>query len=379
MKSRGSVPWRRVLSTVGLAVAGIAILVGAVVVATKAVTIQWNRRIEPAETSLPERKLAPGDRTDKVHEVSKEYFEEAVGTLRAASRTEISARVMAPIERMRVRAGQAVAEGDELVVLDRRAIETQRSQVEASLVAAEAAANQAKTHYDRVASLLESNAISREAFDDAKAKLEVAQANLNHARQTLAEADVGLTYTVIRAPKSGTVVDRLAEEGDMARPGQPLLVLYDPTSLRLEVPVMENLAGKIHTGDKLAVVIDATGKTVTATVDEVVPQAEAASRSFLVKAALPKSEGLFEGMFGRLKIPAGVRLHLCLATAAIERIGQLEMVDVVGPDGRLQRRMIKTGRLGMPGKVEVLSGLKAGETVRLRPENASSKEPTGGH
>ena len=42
------------------------------------------------------------------------------------------------------------------------------------------------------------------------------------------------------------------------------------------------------------------------------------------------------------------------------------MVDVVGPDETLQRRFIKTGRLGMPGRVEVLSGLTAGERVRLR-------------
>jgi len=367
MKSLWGQKLRSILAKGGVAVAGVVILVAAVLVATRTFTIQWNRRIEPGPTEPPARTLARGERTDEVHEVTKEYFEEAVGTLRAATRTEISARVMAPIERIRVRAGQAVAQGDELVVLDRRALATQRSQAEAQLVAAQAAVNQAQTHFDRVSALLKTNAISREQYDDAKAKLEVAQANLHHAEQALAEADVNLSYTVIRAPKSGTIVDRLAEEGDMARPGGPLLILYDPTSLRLEVPVMENLAGKIHPGDKLAVVIDATGQSVTATVDEIVPQAEAASRSFLVKAALPKSEGLFEGMFGRLLIPAGVRRHLCLATAAIERVGQLEMVDVVDSQGRLERRAVKTGRLGMPGRVEVLSGLEAGERVRLRP------------
>ena len=52
---------------------------------------------------------------------------------------------------------------------------------------------------------------------------------------------------------------------------------------------------------------------------------------------------------------------------AIRRIGQLEFVDVVMADGTLQRRLIKTGRLGMPGRVEVLSGLTAGERVVLYP------------
>ena len=70
-------------------------------------------------------------------------------------------------------------------------------------------------------------------------------------------------------------------------------------------------------------------------------------------------------MFGRLRIPAGTRRHLCLAVPAIDRIGQLEYVEVVLPGNVVERRFIKTGRLGMPGRVEVLSGLHAGERVLL--------------
>ena len=89
---------------------------------------------------------------------------------------------------------------------------------------------------------------------------------------------------------------------------------------------------------------------------------------------MPAGE-LYEGMFGRLLIPAGQRRHLCLATDAIQQIGQLEFVNVVRPDQTLERRLIKTGRLGMPGRVEVLSGLSAGETVVLQPRGGSEFEP----
>jgi len=85
-------------------------------------------------------------------------------------------------------------------------------------------------------------------------------------------------------------------------------------------------------------------KTVTAVVDERVPQAEAASRSFLVKLRLPRREDLYEGMFGRVMIPAGERRHVCLHTGAVESVGQLEYVDVVMPDGTVERRLIKTRR-----------------------------------
>ena len=64
-------------------------------------------------------------------------------------------------------------------------------------------------------------------------------------------------------------------------------------------------------------------------------------------------------------IPAGTRRHLCLATAAIERVGQLEFVYVVTPEGKPEKRFIKTGRVGMPGRIEVLSGLEPGERVLL--------------
>jgi RND family efflux transporter MFP subunit len=368
MKWKMALNIRKMLASLSVAVLGIGLLVVAVVVATKAVTIDvaWNTKIAPEETVVAARELGPNDRTDVVHQVEKEYMEEAVGTLKAASRTEISARVLAPIERITVRAGQRVRQGEELIVLDRRAVETQKSQVQASLVAAQASVQQAEANFKRDSQLLTSRTISQEQFDQSKANVEVARAQLNHAQQALAESEVMLSYTTILAPRSGIIVDRLAEEGDMAQPGVPLLVLYDPTSLRLEVPVMENLALKLRVGDELSVRIDALNRTVTAKVDEIVPQAEAASRSFLVKVAMPKEEGLFEGMFGRLLIPAGKRRHLCLATAAIDKIGQLELVDVVEPDKTLQRRFVKTGRLGMPGRVEVLSGLAAGERVRLR-------------
>jgi membrane fusion protein, multidrug efflux system len=101
-----------------------------------------------------------------------------------------------------------------------------------------------------------------------------------------------------------------------------------------------------------------------------VPQAEAASRSFLVKLRLPRREDLYEGMFGRVMIPAGERRHVCLHTGAVESVGQLEYVDVVRLDGTIERRLIRTGRLGYENHVEVLSGLKPGERVLLHGEAA---------
>ncbi len=328
-------------------------------------------KIEPGYEPPPVRKWA-GQPTDEVHEITKDYIEEAVGTLKAASRTIVSAKVLATIDEIAVAAGDQVQEGDLLLQLDSKDLEARVKQAEQSLAATVATRKQAEADYARLKDLFDKRVIAKSELDQATRQMEVAQAEVARAEEAVTEANVLLSYATIKAPKAGRVVDRLAEPGDTARPGEPLVVLYDASSLRLEAPVLENLAVKLEVGQKLNVYVDALDREVEATVDEIVPQADAPSRSFLVKAALPRTGDLYEGMFGRLRIPAGSRRHLCLATDAVQHVGQLEFVDVVKPDGTLDRRLIKTGRVGMPGRMEVLSGLQAGEKVVLHEQQDSA-------
>jgi len=304
--------------------------------------------------------------TTVVHEVTKPYVEEAVGTLKASSRTIVASKVLATIERINVKAGDQVTQGQELIVLDAKEYQSRLSQAKQSLVATVATRDEAEKDFKRVETLLKKNVVTKSDFDRAQRQYDVAKAEESRARQAVSEAEILLSYTKINAAKNGRIVDRFAEPGDIANPGTPILVLYDATSLRLEAPVMEHLAVKLRLGAQLQVYVDALDREFDATIDEIVPQADAPSRSFLVKASLPRSEDLYEGMFGRLRIPAGSRKHLCLEMDAIERIGQLEFVDVVQPDGILERRFIKTGQVGIPGRQEVLSGLQAGDQVLIK-------------
>ncbi len=327
-------------------------------------------KVEPGRVERPPASV-DDQPTDVVHEVTKDYVEEAVGTLRAASRTEVSAKVLATIRAIHVAAGDLVNAGDLLIELDSDELKARLHQAEQALLAATASRKQAETDFERIRKLKERDVISQTEYDAALARRDVAVAEEARAEQAVQEATVVLSWAEIRAPKAGRVVDRLAEPGDTARPGQPLLVIYDAASLRLEAPVLEHLAVRLKPGDHLDVYIDAVDRRVDAVIDQIVPQADAPSRSFLVKATIPRADDLYEGMFGRLLIPAGKRRHLCLATDAIQKIGQLEFVEVVSEDGTVERRMIRTGRLGMPGRVEVLSGVSAGERVVLRRQPAS--------
>ncbi len=330
-------------------------------------------KIEPGRVADVERRLEADQKIDVVHEVRKAYIEEAVGTLKAAGRAEVSARVLARIESVAVSAGNLVSAGAVLIKLDAAEFTARVKQAEQAVLSAEASRRQAETDFARVENLFKQNVATKSDLDDSRAALDVATAEEKRAKQALEEANIVLSYAEIRAPRAGRVVDRLAEPGNTARPGEPLLVIYDAASLRLEAPVLERLAVKLKPGDTLTVHVDAVDRDVEATVDEIVPQADAPSRSFLVKATLPRTADLYEGMFGRLLIPAGERRHLCLATDSIQEIGQLQFVEVVRDDGTIDRRMIRTGRVGMPGRVEVLSGLQAGERVVL---HSQSVEPS---
>ncbi len=337
----------------------------------------FQEKIAPAEAGSFSRTLGNAP-TDVVHEVVKDYIEESVGTLKAASRSVISSKILATIQEIHVSAGDYVVANDLLVTLNTRELETRLSQAEESYTAAKAASEEASADFERNQGLLANRAISRREYDEANRKLQVAHANQRRAEQAVNEAQVLLSYATIRAPKAGRIVDRKAEPGDTVQPGMPILTLYDSQSLRLEAPVPEHLAVKLRVGETLNVRVDSVAQDFTASIDEIVPQADAASRSFLVKASLPRHDNLYEGMYGRLQIPAGSRRHLCLSTDAIQRIGQLEFVDVVNANQTLQRRLIKTGRLGMPGRIEVLSGLQSGDQVVLYTGNTQPAEAVKG-
>jgi len=102
-------------------------------------------------------------------------------------------------------------------------------------------------------------------------------------------------------------------------------------------------------------------------VTEIVPAADPATRTFVVKVSLPAGQGLYPGMFGRLLVPVGSRAAVLVPAAAVSRVGQLEMV-LVKQDGRWQKAMVTTGRR-QGDMLEALSGLRGGETVLIPAED----------
>jgi RND family efflux transporter MFP subunit len=324
----------------------------------------FNEKIEPG-TVAPSLPPAGGEAVAAAT-IEEPLVEQATGTIRAKEETAISSRIMATILSVRVRAGDSVQEGDVLVTLDSRDLDARVQQARQALEAVEAQEREAQLQLQRTEELVKSGAAPQAQRDRDLAASQALKADVSRARQALGEAEANLTYATITAPISGRVVERYAEPGDTAAPGQTLVRLYDPASLRLEANVRESLATKLQRGQELRVRIDALEQEFPATVEEIVPQSQAGSRSFVVKAAIPATENLYPGMFGRLLIPKGTANRLLIPANAVARVGQLDYV-VVKENGKIARRFVR-GTVTPDGQFEVLSGLRPGESVVVEAE-----------
>lgn len=306
-----------------------------------------------------------------VERTMEPVVEQASGSIESSRHTTVSSKILARLEDVRVRAGSDVKEGDVLVVLDARDLEARVREAREAAAAARSRLELATSELSRTASLRKAGIAPARDMDRAESAYRVAAAEVERAGQRQRDAEVGLSHAEIRSPVTGRVVDRLAEPGDTAAPGTPLLRIYDPGLLRLEAPVGESLAQHLAVGQRMVVVIDAVGERLDGEVEEIVPQAEAGARTFLVKVRFAPNPRVFAGMFGRLSVPAGERERLRIPIAAVEEVGQLEFVNAVGTDGRVERRLVTTGARDGSGRVEVLSGLSGGEVVQL-PAGAGS-------
>ena len=286
-------------------------------------------------------------RTVMVESKARPSSEEVVGTVRAKLRAALEPKVSARIEALLVAPGQMVKTGDLIAQLDPR-------EIQAKLDQALALREQATRDLARSRELLDKKITTQADFDAVQARARVAEGSAR-------EMEAMLGYTKVVAPFDGIVTRKLADVGDLAAPGKPIIEMEDPHALRFEADVPEALIGHIKIGAKLLVQVAEGAPPIEGTVAEVAPVADPASRTFLVKLDLPGAEGRRSGQFGRVWVQTGESKSIRVPTSAILVRGQMECLFVIA-NQHAQLRIVRTGkRTG--GEAEILSGLSAGERV----------------
>ena len=286
-------------------------------------------------------------RVTVVEQKARPASEEVVGTVRAKLRAAIEAKVSGRIEALLVAPGQTVKSGELIAQLDAR-------EIQAKLDQALAMREQATRDLARARELMEKKITTQAEFDSVQARERVAVGLVK-------ETETMLGYTKLVAPFNGIVTRKLADVGDLATPGKPIVEMEDPSALRFEADVPEALIGNVKLGAKLPVRVGAVPTPIEGTVVEMAPVADAASRTFLVKLDLPPTEAARSGQFGRVWVATGESQTIRVPAAALIARGQMDTVFVADKN-HAQLRIVRTGKR-TDGETELLSGINPGESV----------------
>jgi RND family efflux transporter MFP subunit len=290
------------------------------------------------------------------------------GVVEAVQQADLTAQTAGRVTVVNVDVNDRVAKGD--VLLRLTAVEQQAgaNTARAQLRAAEAAAAEAEANYRRYAALANGQYVSRSQIDQARAARDSAAAARDAARAQVAQASQQTDYTVIRAPFAGIVSARRVEPGESVAPGQPLMAVYAPGALRIEVQVPQSEADAIRAVGSARVAL-ADGRTVDAAEVVVFPAADPATHSVGVRVTLPDlKQAPAPGVTAKVLFPIAVAAQagtVSIPASALVQRGEVSGVYVIAGN-RIALRQVRLGQRN-GDRVEVLAGLKAGDVVAADP------------
>ena len=288
------------------------------------------------------------------------------GVVEAVRQATLTAQTSGRVAEVLRDVGDPVAAGEVLVRLS--AVE-QQAGVEAAraqLRAAEAAAQEAQGNYRRYHELAQAQYVSRAQLEQMQAIRDSAAAARDAARAQLDNVAQQADYTVVRAPYDGVVASRLVEPGESVGSGQPLMAVFAPAALRIEVSVPQSDAAAIRAAPTATVRLD-DGSSVEAARVTVFPAADTASHAVRVRVDLPELDTApAPGTTAKVAFPSlqGSAFVHVPATAVAVR-GEVSAAYVLA-DGHLALRQLRLGG-HWNGDVEVIAGLQPGETIAADP------------
>jgi len=325
--------------------------------------------VSPAEAQ--KAPVAPG--VGPTLEVAVREFAQtlaAEGVVEAVKQATLGAQVAGRIVELTIKAGDTVRTGQVLARIDARTAEQAVAASLSQVAEAEANLANAKRKHERNRDLLAQKFVSQAAVDQSEAEYKAAQAQLAAVKANAGQATAARSFNTITAPYAGVIGATLAELGDMAQPGRPLVTMFDPRDLRVTATVPQTALPRLKLTEPVRVEIASLGKSITATKVTVIPVADARAHTTRIRLDLPAAEGVLPGQFARARfVTGGVRVLAVPATALLRR-GEVTAVYVVDGEGRAQLRQVRAGEEVGDGFVEILSGLSAGERIATNPVQA---------
>jgi membrane fusion protein (multidrug efflux system) len=299
---------------------------------------------------------APAVEVAKVDTMTLVDETQAVGSLRSRQGVMLRPEVGGRVKQIFFNDGQRVRKGQVMVQFEDQLQQAQLSQAKAELSIAEA-------NHKRNQELVTQNFISKRSLDESGAALEVSRAKL-------ALADATLQRLKVLAPFDGITGLKQINVGDYLKDGADMVNIEDIDAVLVDFRLPERFQAKIRAGQKAQLTVDALpGRPFSAIVQAVDPLIEANGRSVGVRGCIDnRQQQLRPGMFARVNSVFGVRDNALVIPeeAIIPQGGRTFVVKVVAgdkPEVLISERVAVKVGLRLPGKVEILEGLAAGDTV----------------
>ncbi|HEY6101577.1 MAG TPA: efflux RND transporter periplasmic adaptor subunit [Anaeromyxobacter sp.] len=319
------------------------------------------RSREKTHAAPPVRALETASVERQVSPLSTEVDGVVVGRVEAV----LSSRLAARVSEVSAVPGRTVRAGTVLVRLDAGEAEGALAGARAALASAKSALALASKNLERFEKLESRGAAAGIELDRARQDQASATAAVAAAEAAARRAETDRAQALLAAPFDALVVEKMVSPGDLAAPGRPLVRLASVTGRRVEAAPGENEAALLEPGQRAEVLLG--DRSVEGRIAEVVGAVDPSTRRRTVRVDLPAGVEPPVGSFARLRLAGPPAPRLLVPSRAIAARGGLEIAWTVGADQTVSLRYVRSGPPAGGGRVEIRSGLEAGDRVVLDP------------
>jgi membrane fusion protein, multidrug efflux system len=299
-----------------------------------------------------------------------EYVVDAVGSVEAFERVQITARVAGVVERVLFTEGQTVKKGDALAEIEPSRYGLAVASAKAALEKAEASAAEARAGAERRAAVnaQRPGLLPAEELEGFQTRARTAAAEVSAAKAALAQAELNLRDAYVRAPMDGVLQTRTVQTGQYVQPGFVLATLLrkEPLLLRFRVPEAD--VGRITPGMTARFSVRADRRMYSAKITHVAAAADDQSRMVPVTAEVAKeeAEALRPGAFASVSVPVDTSRGAPVVPQTAVRPSERGFLAFVVEEERARERVLQLGLRTADGRVEVREGLRPGEQLVVR-------------